>query len=366
MSTNQLYHTLIEWMLQLRPGERITRMRNLVWMMIGMYASQSVHLSKMAWVIPGKAQAQSTYRRLRRFLANSAVKVHEWYIPIARQWIVSQAQTTGEVRLIIDGTQTGFGFQLLMVALAFRRRAVPLAWTSIAKSQGKGRNTASSHVALLRQIYPLVPPGTPVLVVGDSEFGDVPVLQQLEAWGWHYVLRQRGVIQVKLPHTSCWQNFQDLVTATGQVVWVKNAWVTLKYGHVTHLCAYWKPGEDDPWLLVTDLPTPQAALRAYRRRMWIEEMFGDFKSNGMNLDSTHVRIPEHLERLTLVAALLLCWCISTGYHVIKNGWRASVDRADRRDLSIFQIGLRFLQRRMANDCPFPIHLCPILPKLSGG
>jgi hypothetical protein len=55
MKTNQLYHNWMAQILQLRPGERITRVRNLVWVMIGIFASKSVHLSKVAMKIPGVA-----------------------------------------------------------------------------------------------------------------------------------------------------------------------------------------------------------------------------------------------------------------------------------------------------------------------
>ena len=182
MSINQQYDTLVRRIRQLRPNERITRIRNLVWMMLGMYKSKSVQLSKIAVEMPGRASTPSLTRRLSRFVTNSRVKVHEWYEPLARQWMMSQSQTTGEVRLIIDGTQAGIGYQLLIVALAFRRRAIPIAWTWVTKKHGKGRNSASSHPALLHQVHRWVPPGACVLVVGDSEFGDVPVLQQLEAW----------------------------------------------------------------------------------------------------------------------------------------------------------------------------------------
>jgi len=47
--------------------------------------------------------------------------------------------------------------------------------------------------------------------------------------------------------------------------------------------AFWHIGEKEPWLLATNLDDPQAVLRCYRRRMWIEEMFGDLK--GMALKS---------------------------------------------------------------------------------
>ncbi|MDP2994393.1 MAG: hypothetical protein Q8N46_04635 [Anaerolineales bacterium] len=40
---------------------------------------------------------------------------------------------------------------------------------------------------------------------------------------------------------------------------------------------HWQSGEEEPWCLATNLPDREMALRYYRRRMWIEEMFGDFK-----------------------------------------------------------------------------------------
>lgn len=359
MSTNQQYDNWVQRIRQLRPTERITRIRNLVWMMLGIYKSKSVHLSKIAVEMPGKASTPSLTRRLSRFVTNLNVKVHEWYEPLARQWMNWQAQTTGEVHLIIDGTQAGFGYQLLMISLAFRRRAIPIAWTWVRKKYGKGRNSASSHLALLHQVHRWMPPGVRVLVVGDSEFGDVPVLQQLEAWDWHYALRQKGTIQVKLAGTTVWKNFRDLIERPGQSIWAEEAFLTLKYIHVANLYAIWKAGEEEPWLIVTDLSDARSTYRTYQRRMWIEEMFGDFKTNGVDLESTHLHDPAKLSRLTLAVALLYDLCMSTGLQVIKNGLRSCVDRSDRRDLSIFQIGMRFIKRRMANELPTSIRLCPV-------
>ncbi len=49
-----------------------------------------------------------------------------------------------------------------------------------------------------------------------------------------------------------------------------------------------------------------------------------------------------LSRRPLAVVLLYVWLISTGGHTIRKGLRHLVDRVDRRDLSIFQIGLRFI------------------------
>ncbi len=64
---------------------------------------------------------------MSRFLDNPAVRVREWYAPIARDWLESAAHTLGEIRLIADGTKVGFGHQLLIISLAFHHRAIPLA-----------------------------------------------------------------------------------------------------------------------------------------------------------------------------------------------------------------------------------------------
>jgi len=55
MSTNQLYYTWLQRIRQLRPNERITRLRTFAWLVTGIYQSRSVHLSKIAGKIRGCA-----------------------------------------------------------------------------------------------------------------------------------------------------------------------------------------------------------------------------------------------------------------------------------------------------------------------
>ena len=127
MPTNELYHTWIAQIRELHDAKRITQIRNFVWLMIGIYKSRSVHLSKVAGKIPGRAVVLSTTRRLSRFLDNTDIQVREWYEPVAREWLNAQASWIGQIRLIIDGSKVGFGHQLLMVSIAYRKRAIPIA-----------------------------------------------------------------------------------------------------------------------------------------------------------------------------------------------------------------------------------------------
>ena len=89
-------------------------------------------------------------------------------------------------------------------------------------------------------------------------------------------------------------------------------------------------------------------------------MFGDFKKHGFSLESTMLRHFLRLSRLTLAVVLLYVWLVSVGDRTIRNGLRHLVDRVDRRDLCIFQIGLRWIERRLTNALPFSIPLSSYL------
>ena len=358
MPTNKLYHNWMRQICELRPKQRITQVRNFVWLMIGIYQSQSVYLSKIAGEIPGSAKLVSTTRRLSRFLDNAAINVREWYRPIAQQWLQSQWQCLGEIRLIVDGTKVGFGHQLLMVSLAYRKRAIPIAWTWV--KHVRGHSSAHKQLALLTYVRTLLPAGAAVFVVGDCEFGSVEVLKWLDLWHWFYVLRQKSVTGLWLEQSSEWKPFGHFLQKQGQSLWLGRGYLTAKEIYPTNLLIHWQAGEEEPWCLATNLPDCEMALHCYRRRMWCEEMHGDFKKHGFDLESTMLHDFLKLSRLTLAVAFLYVWSISVGCTTIHAGLRHLVDRNDRRDLSIFQIGLRFIKRRLTNDLSVQIPLCAYL------
>jgi Transposase DDE domain len=363
MSINHLYHTSLQQLRQLRPTERITRLRTFVALMVGIMQSRSVHLSQIALKLPGRAKEPSIVRRLERLLSNAALHVREWYAPIARAWLQAMAGTTGQVRLILDTTKVSFAHQLLMVALAFQRRAIPIAWTW--RPAAKGHSSARVQIALLAYVRTLLPQQVGVLVVGDSEFESGELQAQLESWGWSYALRQKPNNQVQDADQSSWQAFRALVRCPGQSIWIAAGRLTQRHTRRVNLLAHWAVGEDKPWLLATNLPTRRATLQAYRRRMWLDELFGDLKGHGFDLEGSHLRHFQRLSRLTLAVVLVYDWLLTSGARVIKQGLRHYVDRKDRRDLSIFQIGLRWVERCLKNARPITISFAPCEPKLSG-
>jgi len=354
MPINETYRTWIQRICELRPKQRKTQVQNFVWLVVGIFHSHSVSLSQIAGKVMSTAKNVSTVRRLSRFLASPAVDVRSWYRSIAKAWLLSQFQQVGEIRLIVDGTKIGFGHQLLMVSLAYRRRAVPIAWSWV--RHARGHSSGKQQISLLKYVGSLIPQNAPVFLVGDSEFGSIAVLRQLEQWHWLFVLRQKGNTGLWINEQVGWQRMEWFVQRARQSTWCSNAYLTQTEIHPVSALIHWQAGEKEPWCLATNLPDASLTLRYYRRRMWTEEMFADFKKHGFDLEGTMLRNPPRLSRLTLAVAFLYVWLLSVGSRTVRVGLRHLVDRKDRRDLSIFQIGLRFIDRRLLNSLPFSLSL----------
>jgi len=216
MPTGKLYRTWKEQIRALRPSQRITQIENFAWMMVGIYESRSVHLSKIAGKVLGNAKLLSTVRRFERFslapparagVDNKVIEVREWYEPIAKRWIEAQWRQLGEIRLIVDGTKVGFGHQLLMVSLAYRRRSIPIAWDWV--KHVRGHSSAKKQIELFKYVKTLLPKKVVVFLVGDSEFGSIQALKQLNQWHWFYALRQKSNTGFRVGKFGTWQTLES-------------------------------------------------------------------------------------------------------------------------------------------------------------
>jgi hypothetical protein len=350
----RLYGNVLSQLRKWLPGERITRLRNMSWLMIGMFLAQSVHLSHIARKLPLPGQIVSLTNRLRRFLNNRRVDVRAYYEPVARLLI---ARFRGQrLVLLMDCTPLGFNYQLMMVSIAYRKRALPLVWS--VHHGNRGMVKTPPQIALLRWVARLIRPDTEVWVVGDAGFGRVALMRWLSRRHWHYCLRVNSRYQFRRAGAN-WQAVAAIPIRMGQthyLGWVR--WTQQEnYGWV-QLVAHWAQGEDEPWFLVSDQEASFRTLRLYQKRMWVEELFGDLKGHGFDLESTHLQDFDRLSRLVLAAAMVYVWFIALGSRLIKRGLRYLVDRKDRRDKSLFRIGWDWLERCIARGKPIPIVFNP--------
>jgi hypothetical protein len=363
LSNSQLYGKWRKQLAQLAPDECESRLTNMLYLVVGLFKARSVHLSFVARQIPVRAKKLSLDKRLRRFLNNPAVQVREWYRPVAEQ-LVQAAGSAGQIHLLIDSSKVGFNHQLLMVGIAYRRRALPLAWTWVRGA--RGHSTLEKQIALMKYVRSLIPEAFQVSLAGDSEFGQTLLMEYCDFWGWDYALRQKGSHLVMTFNQFFWRPINTIDIEPGTMYWFGRVVLTEASSYPTNLVLYWKPGETEPWYLATNQPSPQGTISLYHRRMWLEEMFGDMKKHGFDLEATHLRHHTRLSRLTLAVCLLYLWLVSVGEQVLCSGLHSEVDRSDRRDLSVFRLGWDFIERRLALNDPLPSTWIPNFCSVSGG
>lgn len=198
------------------PPLRKTRERNMARLCAALYQAEHVHLPKVADHCPGPAHQTSKTRRLRRFLSNEAVDPNAWYRPVAES-LIQAAAAAGPVRVLIDTVHLTGGRRLLVAAVAFRRRALPILWRVDAASGVTGQDLQRDFVQALQ---PLVPGEADVVVIGDGEFHCVSLLKAVQAAGWTYCLRLHADTYVReAPGRSPQTSASETASETAPDTW---------------------------------------------------------------------------------------------------------------------------------------------------
>lgn len=348
------YDTLLAYCRQFLPEERITRLRNLVWLMLSLLTSTDGHLSSLAEVMALEATELSIEQRIRRWLKNSKIDVREWYEPFVRSTMRTYAP--GVSYVVMDSTQYGPSCRALVIGVAYGGQVLPLGWR-VVKGK-KGHTCPQVQKELLVEIREYLPPGS-VVLVADSEFCAVALLNTMTDWGWHFIVRVRSNVYLhqrgKEPFTLA-----SVALKPGELYcWRAVFWTTEHLFGPLLAIGYWDKGEDEPLYVLTDTQNEEAALLAYSWRFWIEPLFADCKGRGFHLAQTRIRDPLRLSRLLLVACITFLWTVSVGSHVFHSPEQRLVDRNDRTDRSFFQLGYRLLKRLLKLALPlrvlFQIH-----------
>jgi hypothetical protein len=335
----QQHDKFVAYCRQLLPAMLQSRLVNLGWLVLSLLAGTDSHLSSLAEVIPLAATDLSLEQRLRRWLKNGAIDVRACYAPFVKASL--QSFNAATVYVVLDSTQYGAGCRALVVGLAYAGQVLPLGWRVI--KGRKGHTDPDLQNELLKEIRPYLPPGQ-VVLVADSEFCAVELLTALQDWGWQFIVRVRGNVYLQ-PRQSAAFTLSQARLASGQTrVWRDVRW-TQKHAFGSLLAiATWQVGEPEPLYVLTNTHNSQAALLVYTWRFWIEPLFGDYKGRGFRLGLSRLRDPERLSRLLLAASLAFLWSLSLGSHIFHTGKQRLVDRNDRSDRSLFQLGYRFIKR----------------------
>lgn len=305
-------------------------------------------------------------RRLQRFVANPRL---DWRVGAQglTAWILRRFPASGPRVLLVDETSLQAHLKVMVVSLAYRGRALPLAWWCYHQARWPMGQVALI-TTLLRQVAPHIPAGCPVLVQADRGIGCSPaLLAAIEALGWYFLVRVH--LPVRLQGAGREVPFGALVPKPG-TRWTGAVHAFKAAGwRPWWAVGRWQGRYAQPWLLLTNWP--QTPARWYGLRMWEEAAFRDLKSGGWQWQRSRIRAPAHANRLWLVLALASAWMLSLGTQVIRHPHlRREVTYGKRWHHSVLQLGLRLFARWRALGRPVPTAFTfvphfPILPKTVG-
>lgn len=333
-------------------------LNTLAMMVTGLFLGRHVQLWEIALWVPLPIQLTSIVRRFERFVAEPKVNVAAFFHPFVLASIAGLGPETAY--LILDCTQAGKKCRTLVVGLAYHGTVLPLAWKT---SRGKkGHLKGEVHQTLLQAVYPYLRYHRRVIVLGDAEFSNEPVISWLLEVNWGFVLRFQHSYQLQTGPTADWQSARQLYQASqlqqGQVKhWSKLTYTQQHQIPDLTVTVYWGEQEQEPWCLVSNLSTCEQPHLIYPRRFWIETLFGNHKSRGFQLARTHLTHPEQIDRLVLALAIATLITLGLGTELIVIDPTKLVDRTDRRDLSLFQLGWRYLYRLLALDQLVELKIC---------
>ncbi len=365
----------------------------------GVVCAEQAQLSGASAAMPGAAQDCSKLRRVQRLLANPRFDLAR-----AQRRVLARvlAQRRGRLDVLVDATTTSASAQhagtvTLCLALAWQGRAIPLLWrTFVADAPGQNwRGALRALAQTLHSVLKEVAQATgnrgarEVVVLADRGLSGSTLARLAQEHGWHYLLRVTRHTQVRTVGGGAGgvsQEVSALVPRPGLRVCLSHVRLYAPRRKVrpgaggwarvwdealcAQVVAVWRRQDQEAWLLVTDLPASLARCAEYRRRTWEEELFRDLKGLGWHWEQSRLRRPERVERLLLVLTLATLWMLGLGQRVLRRGRRRHLEDRTRRCYSLFQLGLRWFRRCLANDLRvlvtfrlLPLTLAPC-PKLS--
>ena len=233
------------------------------------------------------------------------------FAPLLR-WVLSWWRSD-RIALAVDPTLKGDETAAIVISVLYRSCAIPVAWRILRANQpGSWMDPA---VELLRELAPAVPKEMMVIVLCDRGLTSPKLWRQIRSQGWHPYMRYPKSV------TFCAEGGQRL-PARAFVPRPDTAWIgrgtafnSPAAKRQCTLLAVWYAGQEEPWIILTDLPPEEADPTWYALRFWIELGFKALKSLGWKWDKTRRADPTRISRHWLVLSVATLLALAYGTRV---------------------------------------------------
>ena len=230
---------------------------------------------------------------------------------------------SGRLALAVDPTlkgdaTTAIVISVVYISVVYRSCAIPVAW-HIRRANQRGF-WMDPTVELLQALAPAVPQEAvpremTVIVLCDRGIASPKLWNQILAQGWHSYMRYRKNVRF------CAQDGRRLpvqrFVSRPDTAWIGRgtAFSTPAAKRRCTLLVVWYAQQDEPWIILTDLPPEAAGPSWYALRFWIELGFKALKSLGWKWDQTRRTDPARVSRHWLVRSVATLLALAYGTRV---------------------------------------------------
>jgi len=300
---------------------------------------QSVCFEKLATAFETNAEAESSLRRIQRFIAQYVLDTD-----LIAQLIFKILPHKPPYRLAMDRTNWQFGqtdINVLTLAIVYQGAAIPILILMLDK---RGNSNTPERIKIMERYIRLFGIETIDCILADREFVGNKWIAFLNLRKIRYHLRIRENFIIVDPRDNsqikAFVMFQDLKCNQHRILHR----IYRVNGQECYLSASKvKDKEGKPELqIIISYNQPQDAKAAYKERWQIEMCFKSLKTSGFNIEDTHLTDLDRIEKLFTIVMLAFAWAYIVGVFVDNNVKSIRILKHGRRAKSYLKYGLEFI------------------------
>ena len=296
---------------------------------------QTVNFERLAEAMDSPAQVTSCLRRIQRFFAAFTIDKDK-----LATLLFSLLPRKTNLTLSIDRTNWQFGktdINIFMLSVCYEGIAFPLLWQML---DHKGNSNAAQRIDLIKRFVRLFGKDCIAAIVADREFVGCEWMGWLELEHIPFHIRIKENMWFTKPGTG--ERIRIRWILQGCAVGVVYDHPKMLYLDKTLVYVSGMKIKGGEYLILVSYDKQQQSLLRYKERWQIETMFKAFKTNGFNLEDTHLRASERLDKLIATVSIAFSWAYKVGIWAHHHLKAIGVKKHGRRAHSYFSYGLRLI------------------------
>jgi len=314
-------------------------------MICALCQSQTVNFQKLAVCLDSEAKIASNMRRIQRFFAEFEIDFN-----LISRLIFKLLPEQPPFKLSMDRTNWKFGvvhINILMLSVVYKGVAFPLIWSLLPKAGSSG---TQERIDLINRYIHLFGKENITHLLADREFvGDI--------W-FAYLIHEKIEFQIRIR-----ENFDVRIPGKGRVkaFWLFNYLplnTSLNYPKIVYLkdnLVYLSgmktvgKGGKLEFVIIASFSFSYDALPKYKERWQIETLFKALKTSGFNIEDTHLKNLDRINRMLVLVSITFVWSYLTGIFRHENLEQIIIKKHGRRAHSFFAFGLALITKALCNS-----------------